>query len=567
MENQSTPKVYSYIRISTGKQREGDGLRRQTEDIDYEKIAKSLDLPLDNELKLVDEGFSGFTGENRTKGALGYFETLINDGKIAEGSVLVIEMLDRLTRQALLEAVHLMTGILLKGVGIYTAADKQYYTKDTFDVGQLVLSAIILQTGHEESLKKTIRGRANWRVKREKSEKGEEKLSKICPLWLEPVTNKNGKTISFKIKKDIAAEVRMMFQLKLEGLGNKRIADRLTRNWPPSTIQRYIHDRRVLGEYQPHSKQSGKRKEIGNKIINYYPPIVEKELFEAVQEHILDWKERHGYHVGRNGSNGVHSNVFVKIVKCGECGSAMHYDNKGDTSKGGKYLRCYSAKRALKDENGNRICRARSVRYQDFFELFFKYIEEVDLSKFINDKDELKKQISENELKISAEKFRVRQLEDQVSNLIDTISTTRNKVVRNKLELKIEKIIEEQTDLSKVINNLNLELYSLRNESKKLKSSQKEITKAREYLETATSEEEKINRRKKLHQLIGNVVNGVEIYPRKEPYVRNMPIDEPGVIVHMESRYIKKFKVIFNTKERNNTIVTLKRYRVPIKEM
>ncbi|MEQ9309509.1 MAG: recombinase family protein [Balneolaceae bacterium] len=568
MKKQKIPKVYSYVRISTSKQKDGDGIRRQTEDIDYKGIAKKLGLPLDTDLDLIDKGLSGFSGAHRIKGALGLFEKAIEEGKIAKGSVLVIEMLDRLTRQVLLEAVHLMTGILLKGVGIYTAVDEKFYTQDSFDFGQLVLSANILQTGHEESLKKKVRGKANWKAKRNEARRGGNKLTAICPMWLEPVKNEKGETSEFKIKNDIAAQVQMIFKLKLEGLGNKRIANMLEGNWAESTIQRYTHDRRVLGEFQPYTKNHDEREAVGEPIKDiYYPRIVEDELFYAVQNKMKEWQERQGYKVGRNGRNGKHSNIFVKIVKCGECGGAMHYDNKGDTSKGGKFLRCYNAKRSFKDEDGNRVCEARGIRYEEFFQIFFKYIDEVDVNELTRNNEDIEIQLDEIELQLLANKYRLREFDEYEANLVDTIASTGSPDVRKKLEEKLESMIQDHKECQLKIETLTTTASKLQREEKTIKETRENLLIARDYLDSAETEEELISKRIKLHQLVCELINEIKIYPLNERYKRNEIHEEDAYIqVHMESRYINRFRVVFNTHEKHIANVYLKRFREKIED-
>jgi len=172
------PKCYSYIRFSTPEQLKGDSLRRQLRLA--EEYAKEHGLDIDNTLRLQDLGLSAYKGEHRAKGALGRFLKLVETGRIPKSSHLIIEELDRLTRQGILEAVNLFTGMLLNGIILHTAADKQTYKPDTFDFGQLVISAYKLQAGHEESRKKSSRLREVWNEKRRNVHKTI--LTGKCPL-------------------------------------------------------------------------------------------------------------------------------------------------------------------------------------------------------------------------------------------------------------------------------------------------------------------------------------------------------------------------------------------------
>src|SRR5262249_43539901 len=92
----TTPKTYSYIRFSTPEKASGDSHRRQAELSN--RYAEEQVLNLDTFLSLCDLGVSGFTGENRRKGALALFLKAVETGKVPAGSFLLVESLDRLSR-------------------------------------------------------------------------------------------------------------------------------------------------------------------------------------------------------------------------------------------------------------------------------------------------------------------------------------------------------------------------------------------------------------------------------------------------------------------------------------
>jgi DNA invertase Pin-like site-specific DNA recombinase len=111
----ATPKAYSYIRFSTPEQGKGNSLQRQTEAArawaDRERV------PLDTELTFEDHGVSGFTGANRETGALGVFLERVKDGTVPAGSWLIVESLDRISRQVARKAVRTIEDIVEAGIG------------------------------------------------------------------------------------------------------------------------------------------------------------------------------------------------------------------------------------------------------------------------------------------------------------------------------------------------------------------------------------------------------------------------------------------------------------------
>src|SRR5204862_6491823 len=91
------PAAFSYVRFSHPSQLEGDSLRRQTERAtDY---CKRKGLTLDTSLTLRDLGVSAFRGKNAAVGNFRTFLDAVKAGKVAPGSALIVESIDRISRQ------------------------------------------------------------------------------------------------------------------------------------------------------------------------------------------------------------------------------------------------------------------------------------------------------------------------------------------------------------------------------------------------------------------------------------------------------------------------------------
>jgi DNA invertase Pin-like site-specific DNA recombinase len=98
----SYPRCYSYIRFSTPEQLKGNSLLRQLEL--SKKYADENGLYLDESLTLKDLGLSAFSGEHRKRGELGIFLNMVKKGKIPNNSVLLVESLDRISREQVLDS-------------------------------------------------------------------------------------------------------------------------------------------------------------------------------------------------------------------------------------------------------------------------------------------------------------------------------------------------------------------------------------------------------------------------------------------------------------------------------
>ena len=131
------PKAYSYLRFSTPEQLKGDSLRRQSEAV--RAYADRHDLELSEE-NFEDLGLSAFRGRNMVEGSLGVFVEAVKSGRIKPGSVLLVESIDRLSRDRIMAALGRFSDILGLGVDIVTLTDGRRYSAESLDnLGELML--------------------------------------------------------------------------------------------------------------------------------------------------------------------------------------------------------------------------------------------------------------------------------------------------------------------------------------------------------------------------------------------------------------------------------------------
>jgi DNA invertase Pin-like site-specific DNA recombinase len=482
MEN-AAMKAYSYIRFSAPEQEKGDSWRRQFE---YsQQVAAKFRLPLDDQLRFTDRGLSAYKGDHRTKGALGAFLKLVDEGKIQQGSVLIIEALDRLSREEMLEAIHLLTGILLKGIDIYTAMDDKHFSRQTYNLADLIISATKLQQGHEESEKKSIRLGKAWENKRkEVAEKGY-KLTARCPYWLRLKCDKfegipEAEAVRLRLKEgkfevipEIAVAINKIFRLKLEGYGSGRIAYILNqdgglkpkRGWRKSYVDKILRNRAVIGEYQLYSRTSIKRVPVGDPIPGYYPVIVETELFYQVQAAIQENKSKHGNAGGRNGKV---SNLFGHMAICDYCGSPMAYVDKGPPPKGGSYLVCDRARRGLG-------CKRTYIRYNQYESLILSYCKGLDAAEILPGNAEIKSEVTKLRDQLQALEGEAAQVQRKTINLVNSLEDAdspetvkpikeRIKALQGKttaLEARREALTKKIAKLSHIAQDAEKQLYTV----------------------------------------------------------------------------------------------------------
>ncbi|MGU5863749.1 recombinase family protein [Aeromonas caviae] len=329
-------KAYSYIRFSTPKQAQGDSYRRQLQQaMDY---CAEHNLQLDD--KTIDDfGTSAFRGANMTEGALGRFVDAVKHGEIEQGSYLLVESVDRLSRQAVEEALEQFLAIVRAGIVIVTLSDKQVFRRGQVDFTKLIVSIVYMARANDESEMKSRRSRAAWSNGREQARKNNKVIANSrLPSWL----TRDGEQI-VPIPERVAI-VNEMFEMAKSGCGYEQIAKVFLEkgyktfgkeaDWRPAGIQAVIKSQAVIGVFQPHVIENGHRVPADEPILGYYPTIVSPALFEEVQ-HLISKRNKH------SGSyrKGTFNNLFSGVLRC-QCGESLRYQNKGRAGSPRNYLVC-----------------------------------------------------------------------------------------------------------------------------------------------------------------------------------------------------------------------------------
>ncbi len=336
---------YSYVRFSSEKQRQGDSLRRQVEAT--EAYCKTNNIELNTTLSFRDLAVSARQGAN-LDGGLGEFLVACEQGVINQNSVLIIENLDRISRQSPKDAMRLLQNIL-KYVDVYTLMDGKLYTEDTYDMLDIITSVVIMQRAYDESQTKVKRVSAAYERKRKLVKAGGYITTSQGPFWLQLSEDKT----KWLLKDDKVKVVRDMFKMAVAGHGTYKIMTYLNENkikaarggaWSLSSTQRILTNPQVIGTFS--TKKAG---EIVDTIENYYPAIISERDFNAVQA--LRVKRSKG---SAGPTSKGFKNLFRGIARC-HCGSAMHYVAKGSNWN---YLVCSGAVRGTG-------CEYKSYRYEE----------------------------------------------------------------------------------------------------------------------------------------------------------------------------------------------------------
>jgi len=325
------PLAFSYMRFSSAGQSSGDSISRQTKARDnWLQTHADLNLALDQEI--TDAAKSAFRGANR-KAGLGEFLALVNDGNIPVGSYLIIESLDRLSRQQINKSVALLLNLLDAGINVVTVIDGMVYTTQQGAqqaTMSLMLSVAYLSRAAEESATKSARLSSAWGARRADPKR---RLTSICPGWLRPVLDWDGKGDQFTVDEVRAAVVVRIYREYVAGDGYGIILRRLNdegippitegqparpgveHRWSIRQISRVLKTKAVMGErVMMRRLEDGKRAPTGERSMAY-PEVVSPTL----------WQQAQAAHGRRSVSRdrGESGSLLAGLARCGHCAGIM----------------------------------------------------------------------------------------------------------------------------------------------------------------------------------------------------------------------------------------------------
>ena len=362
--------VYSYVRFSSKKQEQGDSLRRQTEQADA-WIARNGHTLADS---YIDPGVSAFRGKHRHKKALSRFLQLVENGTIKKGSILVIEALDRLSREGVYDAYGLFLQIINAGIkiAVLSPEERVYDRRKQDDFISLLMPIISFYLAHIESKKKSDHVSKFWQNARAKAH--EKKPSTRRPSWLDWDEGLQ----DFTVKPGAGKAIKYIFEATIDGAGQRKVLDHLTKHhkpigrsgsWNSSFIQKVLNDRAVLGEWQPHTfTEDGERVPVGEPITDYYPRIIDDKTFYRAQQ------EKAGRYRQKRASEDF-VNLFVGLVVFPDGAKGHIQTSRAPGKKGTTYRQ-----RRLVSYNHNRKLKGAcpiSIDYYSFEKFMLHMLHEI----------------------------------------------------------------------------------------------------------------------------------------------------------------------------------------------
>jgi DNA invertase Pin-like site-specific DNA recombinase len=354
-----------YARFSTPSQERGDSLDRQL--TDCREFCQRHNLNVVDEI--TDLGRSAYKGDHLSIGNLGKLSERIMAGEVANGTVLVVEKMDRLSRQKPRIVQRWIEDLTDRGICIAVRDPERWIDAKYLDEGSNTVALLdILMNSHaanifSENLSKRV-GRA-WSVKKTRARENGERLSRMIPAWLY-VDEQSDDILVNSERGDL---VRRMFEMTAEGVGAWSIATTFNkegiepwgyeraqraakvRGWNSTYIRQVIKHPAVEGVHA-FTVPKGKRRVPSSDVVRGYYPMIEgldAELIARARGFVQNRGHRSG---GRFAPYA--RNIFSEIALCAECGSTMTLTGRGVHSDLPAYLQCSSAKK--RKGCGNRTC-------------------------------------------------------------------------------------------------------------------------------------------------------------------------------------------------------------------
>lgn len=402
-------KAYGYWRVSSNEQKEGFGFARQRGLVDSWLARKGI--ALDESLSFKDIA-SSFRSKNQKKG-LGLFMQACKEKRVARGSYLLCESLDRLSRDNLFAGQKLIRELLYDyGIVVVTLTPEMEFSADNYETTHWLMDAEF-QRAHSESRMKSYRSTDNWeRLRKQKV------ISSKRPNWLDW----DGE--SFKKNEGKCEIVKRIFTLSSKGFGAHTIAKKLNADkvpvmgtgkkagvaWHESTIGKLLNNRAVLGEYQPRKRDGETFVAVGEVRKNYFPAAITETLWASSRAALTPRREQKG-----RISDKV-SNLFTGITWEGDMPSS--YKATGGIG----YL--VRADRA-----------SPGIRYDHFERVFLWWIQEVKLTlKADGDYDSVKSEADALEKQINGLKKKIA-ADPSLLDMLDTVSAWNKKLAALKEKL------------------------------------------------------------------------------------------------------------------------------------
>jgi hypothetical protein len=267
---------------------------------------------------------------NAKVGQFKRFLDAVEAKQVPAGSMLILENLDRLSRDETSMALKILMGLCHAGIILQTLDPEETYTNENINDPMMIMKATLtFSRGYEESKRKSYLSKANWADAREKSKAGMRALTGQGPRWLKVTPDfETAEELKidpvYELMPERVAVIKRLVEWALAGRGFMWMAKRLNEEkvkpfgfsamWSPVYVQMVLTNPALFGRFTPTC--DGKPQEP---IDGLYPVVITEDEFHAVQAALAVRQKRGGRNRDRV------TNLFGGLLKDTTDGCSMYF--------------------------------------------------------------------------------------------------------------------------------------------------------------------------------------------------------------------------------------------------
>jgi hypothetical protein len=426
--------AYSYRRFSSRRQEQGSSLARQLEMAQEVCTANGwqlVDLPPDEGVSAYKVNGDDLMAANMHKGNLGAFLERVQAGQIRPGSVLIVERLDRFSRNFYDIVFPVWLNLLQSDIEIYSCVTHTHYTLEAIRKNPMLAGMALIEMANANEYSSGMAKRVGKAISLRLAEcsKGRKmNLGPWKPLWLD-FSGKKGESGTYTLNAH-AETVRRIVSEYIAGNGMSRIAKGLIRDRIPN-LRHGRWNQGTVSHLLKSEALTGNQTVNGVTLKRIYPAVVSEAQYTELGAKLAENRNRRG---GNPRGDRI-DNLFRGRVRCLHCGTTMTSNHH--------YYRCRAKAVGQCKVRG---C-VRSARLEeDFFMLFLQEQPSVLLGK-----NTVKSNGAAAHLKT-----RIRQLDQAIEDATALIGKMPIKAV----ETKLTALVKERETAGKELEAINLRMLS-----------------------------------------------------------------------------------------------------------
>lgn len=389
-----------------------------------------VDLPPDEGVSAYKvEGENGQYAANMHRGNLGAFLKRVEDGQIKRGSVLIIEKLDRFSRNYYDVVFPVWLNLLQSGIEIYSCVSNTHYTLEIIRKNPMLAGMALIEMANANEYSSGMSNRINkaFSLRLAECAKGKKmNLGGWQPKWVDFHGSK-GHAGEFSLNAH-AATIRRIVMEYIGGASMGTIAKGLIHDQVP-TLMGGRWNQGTVGNVLNHETLLGHKTIKGVRLERYYPPVITDAQHQQLKVKLVDNLNRKG----GNPKSDYIANLFRNRCKCAKCGATVTTNHVVYHCKGLRTAEC--------DVHGTVNIRGLEL---DFFMLFLQEHPAVLLGK----------QTVKSNGTVAALKIRIGDLDKAIEDAASLVG----KLPIKALEAKLTALVKEREAAGRDLEESNLRM-------------------------------------------------------------------------------------------------------------